>query len=181
MFWVFLVNCVIGVLLFYLCLFGLSMMLIFIFCIGYVVIVVELVLNVMGFIVENFLDGVFKKCLLIWVVVFGVGIGVVIGVVKILFGFLLGYILIVIYLLVFVLIWFLWEELVNFVWDSVGVIIGLVIVLLLFVLGVGLVGVVGVVEGFGILVMCLVGLIFSVFLVGLWIDWKICKNVYRRV
>lgn len=159
---------------------GLSMTLIFTFCIGYAATVAEPALNAMGLTVENLSDGAFKKRLLIRAVALGVGIGAAIGVAKILFGFSLGHILIATYSLALVLTWFSREELVNLAWDSAGVTTGPVTVPLLLALGVGLAGAVGAAEGFGILAMCSVGPILSVLSVGLWIDWKTRKNAHRR-
>ena len=151
---------------------GLSMVLIFAFCIGFGATVAEPALNAMGLTVENLTDGAFKKRLLIRAVAIGVGVGAAVGVAKILFALNLALLIIVSYVIALVLTWFSKEELVNLAWDSAGVTTGPVTVPLLLALGVGLAEAVGVVEGFGVLAMCSVGPIISVMAFGLWIDWK---------
>jgi hypothetical protein len=159
---------------------GLSMTLIFAFCIGYGATVAEPALNAMGITVENLSDGAFKKRLLIHAVALGVGAGAAMGVAKILFDLPLGPILVGTYLLALVLTWFSREELVNLAWDSAGVTTGPVTVPLLLALGVGLAEAVGAAEGFGILALCSGGPIISVMLFGLWIDWKGRSSDKRR-
>jgi uncharacterized membrane protein YtjA (UPF0391 family) len=151
---------------------GLSMVLIFAFCIGYGATLAEPALNAMGLTVENLTDGAFKKRLLIHAVALGVGVGAAVGVAKILFDLQLAYILIAAYLVALLLTWFSKEELVNLAWDSAGVTTGPVTVPLLLALGVGLAEAVGAVEGFGILALCSVGPIISVMSFGLWINRK---------
>ncbi len=159
---------------------GLSMTMIFAFCIGYGATVAEPALNAMGITVENLTDGAFKKRLLIRAVAIGVGIGAAIGVAKILFDLPIAHLLVGAYLLALVLTWFSREELVNLAWDSAGVTTGPVTVPLLLALGVGLGEAVGAAEGFGILAMCSVGPILSVLSFGLWIDFQARRNQYRR-
>jgi hypothetical protein len=151
---------------------GLTMTLIFAFCIGYGATVAEPALNAMGITVENLSDGAFKKRLLIHAVALGVGLGAAIGVAKILFDLPLGRILFGCYLLALILTYFSREELVNLAWDSAGVTTGPVTVPLLLALGVGLAEAVGAPEGFGILAMCSAGPIITVMAFGLWIDRK---------
>lgn len=151
---------------------GLSMVLIFAFCIGFGATVAEPALNAMGLTVENLTDGAFKKRLLIRAVAIGVGFGAAVGVAKILFSLNLALLIIVSYVIALILTWFSKEELVNLAWDSAGVTTGPVTVPLLLALGVGLAEAVGVIEGFGVLAMCSVGPIISVMAFGLWIDWK---------
>lgn len=159
---------------------GLTMTLIFAFCIGYGATVAEPALNAMGLTVENLSDGAFKKRLLIHAVAFGVGLGAALGVAKILFALPLAYILFAAYSLALVLTFFSREELVNLAWDSAGVTTGPVTVPLLLALGVGLAEAVGAAEGFGILALCSAGPIISVLAVGLWIDRQARLNDRRE-
>lgn len=159
---------------------GLTMTLVFAFCIGYGATVAEPALNAMGLTVENLSDGAFKKRLLIHAVAFGVGLGAALGVAKILFGLSLTYILVAAYSLALVLTVFSREELVNLAWDSAGVTTGPVTVPLLLALGVGLAEAVGAAEGFGILALCSAGPIISVLAVGLWIDRQTSINDRRQ-
>ena len=149
---------------------GLSMTLLFAFCIGYGATVAEPALNAMGITVENLTDGAFKKRLLIHAVALGVGAGAALGVAKILFGLPLAAILVGAYSLALALTWFAREELVNLAWDSAGVTTGPVTVPLLLALGVGLAEAVGAAEGFGVLALCSVGPILSVLATGLWLE-----------
>ncbi len=159
---------------------GLTMTLVFAFCIGYGATVAEPALNAMGLTVENLSDGAFKKRLLIHAVAFGVGLGSALGVAKILFGLSLAYILVAAYSLALALTVFSREELVNLAWDSAGVTTGPVTVPLLLALGVGLAEAVGAAEGFGILALCSAGPIISVLAVGLWIDRQTSINDRRQ-
>lgn len=159
---------------------GLTMTLVFAFCIGYGATVAEPALNAMGLTVENLSDGAFKKRLLIHAVAFGVGLGAALGVAKILFGLSLAYILVAAYSLALALTVFSREELVNLAWDSAGVTTGPVTVPLLLALGVGLAEAVGAAEGFGILALCSAGPIISVLAVGLWIDRQTSINDRRQ-
>lgn len=152
---------------------GLTMALIFAFCIGYGATVAEPALSAMGMTVENLSDGAFKKRFLVHAVALGVAIGAAIGVAKILFDLPLSRLLIGAYSLALVLTYFSREELVNLAWDSAGVTTGPVTVPLLLALGVGLAQAVGAAEGFGILAMCSVCPIISVLAFGLWVDRRV--------
>jgi hypothetical protein len=160
---------------------GLTMTMVFAFCIGYGATVAEPALNAMGITVENLTDGAFKKRLLLHAVAVGVGIGAAVGVAKILFGLSLAVILVGAYVVALILTVFSREELVNLAWDSAGVTTGPVTVPLLLALGVGLGEAVGAAEGFGILATCSVGPIITVQIAGLWIDWNTRKMAKRSV
>lgn len=160
---------------------GLTMTMVFAFCIGYGATVAEPALNAMGITVENLTDGAFKKRLLLHAVAIGVGLGAGLGVAKILFGLSLAGILVGAYVLALTLTVFSREELVNLAWDSAGVTTGPVTVPLLLALGVGLGEAVGAAEGFGILATCSAGPIITVQIAGLWIDWKTRKMAKRSV
>ncbi|NJD26333.1 MAG: DUF1538 domain-containing protein [Betaproteobacteria bacterium] len=149
---------------------GLTMVMIFAFCIGYGATIAEPALNAMGATVENLTDGAFKKRLLIHAVALGVGSGAVAGVVRILFDLPLAWLLVGAYTLALGLTLLSREEFVNLAWDSAGVTTGPVTVPLLLALGMGLGEAVGAAEGFGILAMCSAGPIISMLAAGLWID-----------
>lgn len=159
---------------------GLTLTMVFAFCIGYGATVAEPALNAMGITVENLTDGAFKKRLLIRSVAIGVGVGAAIGVAKILFGLSLAIILVSAYSVALVLTYLSREELVNLAWDSAGVTTGPVTVPLLLALGVGLGEAVDAAEGFGILAACSVGPIISVLASGLWIDGQTKRNLKRK-
>ena len=158
---------------------GLTMTMVFAFCIGYAATVAEPALNAMGITVENLTDGVFQRRMLVRAVAFGVGLGAATGVAKILFDLPLGPILAGTYALALGLTVLSREEVVNLAWDSAGVTTGPVRVPLLVALGVGRAEAVGAAEGFGILALCSVGPILSVLLFGLWLDWRSRRNSQR--
>ena len=149
---------------------GLTMTMLFAFCIGYGATIAEPALNAMGMTVENLSDGAFKKRLLVHAVAFGVGIGAAIGIARILFDLPLAWLLVGTYAIALALTLFSREEFVSLAWDSAGVTTGPVTVPLLLALGIGLGKAVGAPEGFGILAMCSAGPIISVLAAGLWID-----------
>jgi hypothetical protein len=149
---------------------GLTMVMVFAFCIGYGATVAEPALNAMGTTVENLTDGAFKKRLLIHAVAFGVGLGAATGVARILFDLPLAWLLTTAYAVALGLTVISREEFVNLAWDSAGVTTGPVTVPLLLALGMGLGEAVDAPEGFGILAMCSAGPIISVLAAGLWID-----------
>lgn len=151
---------------------GITMSLVFAFCIGYGATVAEPALNAMGTTVENLTDGAFRKRMLIHAVAAGVGIGAALGVSRILFDLPLWGLLLGAYSIALVLTALSREEIVNLGWDSAGVTTGPVTVPLLLALGIGLGEAVGATEGFGILAMCSVGPIISVLGTGLWIDMQ---------
>ncbi len=151
---------------------GLTMTLVFAFCIGYGATIAEPALNAMGLTVENLTDGAFRKRLLVHAVALGVGMGAALGIAKILFGLNLAWMLVAAYSVALLLTYYSREELVNLAWDSAGVTTGPVTVPLLLALGVGLAETVGAPEGFGVLALCSVGPIISVLLFGLWFDVK---------
>ena len=159
---------------------GLTMTLVFAFCIGYGATVAEPALNAMGMSVENLTDSAFKKRLLIHAVAAGVGLGAALGVARLLFDLSLAGLIVGCYALALALTIFSREELVSLAWDSAGVTTGPVTVPLLLALGVGLGEAVGAAEGFGILALCSGGPIITVLLAGLWIDRQARNDQQRR-
>jgi hypothetical protein len=149
---------------------GITMTLVFAFCIGFGATIAEPALNAMGMTVENLTDGVLRKRQLIHAVAIGVGFGAALGVARILFHLPLWVLLLGGYTIALALTIASREEMINLAWDSAGVTTGPVTVPLLMALGIGLGEVVGASEGFGILAMCSVGPIISVLATGLWID-----------
>ncbi|MFZ1446511.1 MAG: DUF1538 domain-containing protein [Candidatus Dechloromonas phosphoritropha] len=159
---------------------GLTMTLVFAFCIGYGATIAEPALNAMGITVENLTNGAFKKRLLLRSVAIGVGLGAALGVARILFDLPLAWLVVGAYTVALGLTVFSREEVVNLAWDSAGVTTGPITVPLLLALGIGLAEAVGAPEGFGILAMCSAGPIISVLAAGLWIDWRNREPVYSN-
>ena len=99
---------------------GLTMTLVFAFCIGYGATIAEPALNAMGITVENLTNGAFKKRLLLRSVAIGVGLGAALGVARILFDLPLAWLVVGAYTVALGLTVFSREEVVNLAWDSAG-------------------------------------------------------------
>ena len=153
-------------------LFGIIVVLLFAFFMGYGATMAEPALNALGLAVEEITVGTFKKALLMQAVALGVGVGITLGVVKIIWSIPLVYLLAPPYILLLFVSKLSTEEFVNIGWDSAGVTTGPVTVPLVLAMGLGIGTQVGVVEGFGILAMASVCPILSVLSVGLSVTRK---------
>ncbi|MCK4389690.1 MAG: DUF1538 domain-containing protein [Desulfobacterales bacterium] len=153
-------------------LFGIIVVLLFAFFMGYGATMAEPALNALGLAVEEITVGTFKKALLMQAVALGVGVGITLGVVKIIWSIPLAYLLAPPYILLLFVSKLSTEEFVNIGWDSAGVTTGPVTVPLVLAMGLGIGTQVGVVEGFGILAMASVCPILSVLSVGLSVTRK---------
>jgi hypothetical protein len=153
-------------------LFGIIVVLLFAFFMGYGATMAEPALNALGLAVEEITVGTFKKALLMQAVALGVGVGITLGVVKIIWSIPLVYLLAPSYTLLLFVSKLSTEEFVNIGWDSAGVTTGPVTVPLVLAMGLGIGTQVGVVEGFGILAMASVCPILSVLSVGLSVTRK---------
>ncbi|WCL48503.1 DUF1538 domain-containing protein [Leptospira sp. GIMC2001] len=149
---------------------GILVVLIFAFIMGYGATLAEPALNALGVTVEEITVGTFKKSSLMQSVSIGVGLGILFGVLKILFEIPIAYLLIPFYTVLLIITFFSTEEYVNIGWDSAGVTTGPITVPLVLALGLGVGGQIGVVEGFGILAMASVCPIISVLSIGLWVE-----------
>lgn len=148
-------------------LFGIGVVLIFGFIMGYGATLAEPALNALGMTVEELTVGAFKKSLLIQTVAIGVGAGIALGVAKIIWNIPLAYMLVPPYLLLLIITKFSSEDFVNIGWDSAGVTTGPITVPLVLAMGLGISSSVGVVEGFGILAMASVMPILAVLVMGI--------------
>ncbi len=148
--------------------FGIIVVLLFAFFMGYGATLAEPALNALGIKVEELTVGTFKKSFLMQAVAGGVGIGIAFGVAKIIWDIPLIWLLAPPYLLLLFVSKVSSEEYVNIGWDSAGVTTGPVTVPLVLAMGLGIGVQVGVVEGFGILAMASVYPILSVLLTGLY-------------
>jgi hypothetical protein len=149
---------------------GIIVILIFAFIMGYGATLAEPALNALGVTVEELTVGTLKKRNLIQSVSVGVGVGILLGVCKILFEIPIAYLLIPPYLFLAFITLISSEDFVNIGWDSAGVTTGPITVPLVLALGLGVGGQIGVVEGFGILAMASVCPILSVLMIGLWAE-----------
>lgn len=149
-------------------LFGILIVLLFAFVMGYGATLAEPALNALGLTVEELTVGTFKKSLLMQTVAVGVGLGMFVGVAKIIWAVPLIWLLAPPYILLLFITKISSEDFVNIGWDSAGVTTGPITVPLVLAMGLGIGGQIGVVEGFGILAMASVYPILTVLLVGLW-------------
>jgi hypothetical protein len=146
---------------------GIGVVLLFAFVLGYGATLAEPALNAMGLTVEELTAGTFRKPLLMQAVAVGVGIGVALGVAKLIWHIPLFWLLAPPYLLLLFITKISSEEFVNIGWDSAGVTTGPVTVPLVLAMGLGLGSQVGVIEGFGILATASVCPIFTTLALGL--------------
>ncbi|MFH1350931.1 MAG: DUF1538 domain-containing protein [Pseudomonadota bacterium] len=151
---------------------GIAVVLVFAFIMGYGATLAEPALNALGLTVEELTVGTFKKSLLMKAVAIGVGVGIALGVAKVVWDIPLLWLLAPPYLLLIPITKLSTEEFVNIGWDSAGVTTGPITVPLVLAMGLGIGSQVGVVEGFGILAIASVCPILSVLSVGLRINRK---------
>jgi hypothetical protein len=151
---------------------GIAIVLLFAFIMGYGATLAEPALNALGLTVEELTVGTFKKSLLMQAVAIGVGVGIALGVAKIVWNIPLVWLLAPAYLLLIPITKLSTEEFVNIGWDSAGVTTGPITVPLVLAMGLGIGSQVGVVEGFGMLAIASVCPILSVLAVGLRINRK---------
>jgi len=147
--------------------FGVLVVVLFAFIMGYSATLAEPALNALGTTVEKLTVGTFRKTLLMQAVAVGVGVGIALGVAKIIYGWPLIWMLVPLYTILMVLTVISSEDFVNIGWDSAGVTTGPVTVPLVLAMGLGISAQVGSVEGFGILALASVCPILAVLLVGL--------------
>ncbi len=151
---------------------GLFVVLLFAFIMGYGATLAEPALNALGITVEEVTVGTFKKSLLMQSVAMGVGVGITAGIAKIIWNIPLMWMIGPLYLILVFVTYLSTEEFVNVGWDSAGVTTGPITVPLVLSMGLGIGSQVGVVEGFGILTMASVCPIISVLSVGLVISYR---------
>lgn len=159
--------------------FGIIVVILFAFIMGYGATLAEPALNALGNTVEKITVGVFKKSLLMQAVAVGVGVGISLGISKIIWDLPLVYLIVPPYAVLLFITYFSTEEFVNIGWDSAGVTTGPITVPLVLALGLGIGGQSGVVEGFGILSMASVCPILSVLLVGMYVTRKRLQRVKK--
>ncbi len=148
---------------------GMFIVLLFAFIMGYGATLAEPALNALGQTVEEISVGTFKKSLLMQSVAIGVGVGMVFGIAKIIWNIPLIYIILPPYILLIFITKISIDDYVNIGWDSAGVTTGPITVPLVLAMGLGIGGQIGAIEGFGILATASVFPILSVLCVGLYI------------
>lgn len=146
---------------------GRVLILVFAFGMGYGATLAEPALRALGRTVEQLTVGTFRSDTLIRTVSIGVGVGLSMGMARILWDIPLPFLLIPPYLLLLPLTAFSAEEFAAIAWDSAGVTTGPVTVPLVVAMGLGVGGVVGVSDGFGVLALASVYPILAVTITGI--------------
>lgn len=152
--------------------FGVFLVLLFAFGLGYGSTLAEPALNTLGTTVEETTVGTIKRKAVIRAVSVGVGAGLTAGVLRILFAFPVIWILIPAYVLLLLLTLWCSEEYVGFSWDSGGVTTGPITVPLVLSLGLGIGGSLGTTDSFGILALASVFPILSVQFYGAMVQTR---------
>jgi len=156
---------------------GLTVAIVFAWCLGFGATIAEPALNALGVTAEELTQGVFKKKTLINAVSIGVAFGIAAGLCKLIFDLPLVWMIVPGYLVAIVLTFISNETFVNVAWDSAGVTTGPITVPLVLAMGLGFGNATQAVEGFGILCMASIGPIITVMLSGLWSRYKASREV----
>jgi hypothetical protein len=156
---------------------GLTVAIVFAWCLGFGATIAEPALNALGVTAEELTQGVFKKKTLINAVSIGVAFGIAAGLCKLIFNLPLVWMIVPGYLVAIALTIISSETFVNVAWDSAGVTTGPITVPLVLAMGLGFGNATHAVEGFGILCMASIGPIITVMLSGLWSRYKASREV----
>ncbi|TVR72424.1 MAG: DUF1538 domain-containing protein [Marinilabiliales bacterium] len=157
--------------------FGIILVLLFAFGLGFGATLAEPALNALGMTVENLTVGTIKQSKIVRVVSIGVGTGILLGLARILFDIPLLYLLVPPYLLLLPLTYLSEEDFTAIAWDSGGVTTGPVTVPLVLAMGLSVGAELNVVDGFGILAMASVFPIITVLTYGLIMKTKQQKSL----
>lgn len=155
---------------------GLTIAIVFAWCLGFGSTIAEPALNALGQTTEELTNGVFKKKTLVYAVSVGVAFGIAIGLCKLIFNWPLVWLIVPGYAVALILTFISSETFVNIAWDSAGVTTGPVTVPLVLAMGIGFGNATEAIEGFGILCMASIGPIITVMLTGLWSRFKIARQ-----
>jgi hypothetical protein len=155
---------------------GLTVAIVFAWCLGFGATIAEPALNALGVTAEEMTNGAFKKKTLIYSVSTGVAFGIAAGLCKLIFNLPLVWMIVPGYLAAIVLTIVSSETFVNVAWDSAGVTTGPITVPLVLAMGLGFGNATSAVEGFGILCMASIGPIITVMLSGLWSHYKVNRE-----
>ena len=155
---------------------GLTVAILFAWCLGFGATIAEPALNALGVTAEELTQGVFKKKTLINAVSIGVAFGIAAGLCKLIFDLPLVWMIVPGYLVAILLTTISSETFVNVAWDSAGVTTGPITVPLVLAMGLGFGNATQAIEGFGILCMASIGPIITVMLSGLWSRYKVGRE-----
>jgi hypothetical protein len=130
---------------------GMAVLVGLVIVLGWLATLAEPSLAALGVTVEEMTVGTFRKSWLVGATALGVGLGTAAGVLRLVFGLPLMAILLPVYGLILVLTALSRDDIAALAWDSAGVTTGPVTVPLVIALGLGMGGVQGAAESFGIL------------------------------
>ena len=159
--------------------FGVALVLLFAFGMGYGATLAEPALNALGRTVEHLSVGTIPRQGIVIAVAIGVGFGITAGVGRILYDIPISMLLVPAYLIVLVLTTQNEDDFAAIAWDSGGVTTGPVTVPLVLAMGLGIGSELGIVEGFGVLALASVMPILSVLVYGLIIRTR-QRRVFER-
>ena len=148
-------------------LFGIFMICLFAFGMGYGSTVAEPALNALGITIEEKTVGTIKRYNVVRNVSIGVGMGLLVGVLRLIFNIPACWLLVPGYIVLLVLTHFCDEEFAGLAWDSGGVTTGPITVPLVLAMGLGIGGGLNVVDGFGIVAMASLFPIITMLLFGI--------------
>jgi hypothetical protein len=143
----------------------------FAFVLGFGVTLAEPSLQALGEQIEELSAGIIPKRAMILTVALGIGLGVTMGVIKIIFQIPTSKILLPSLILIAILMQFAPRAAVGIAFDAAGVTTGPVTVPTIIALGVGIATALGgrdpLIDGFGLIALCLVGVTFTVLILGM--------------
>lgn len=152
--------------------FGIGVILLFAFGMGFGSTLAEPALRALGRTVEILTVGTIRSTAMVRAVSLGVGIGLVAGVLRIILDIPMAWMLVPPYLLLIPLTVASEERFTGIAWDCGGVTTGTITVPLVLSLGLGLGNAVGIANGFGILAMASVYPIVTVLLYGMMVRFR---------
>jgi hypothetical protein len=143
----------------------------FAFVLGFGVTLAEPSLQALGEQIEELSAGIIPKRAMILTVALGIGLGVTMGVIKIIFQIPTSKILLPSLVLIAILMQFAPKAAVGIAFDAAGVTTGPVTVPTIIAMGVGIATALGgrdpLIDGFGLIALCLVGVTFTVLILGM--------------
>jgi hypothetical protein len=143
----------------------------FVFILGFAVTLAEPSLQALGGQIEELSAGIIPKRAMILTVALGIGIGVTMGVIKIVFQIPTAKILLPSLIVLAILIQFAPKAAVGIAFDAAGVTTGPVTVPTIIAVGIGIATALGgrdpLIDGFGLIALCLIGVTFTVLILGM--------------
>ena len=143
----------------------------FVFVLGFGVTLAEPSLQALSEQIEELSAGIIPKQIMIFTVALGIGLGVTMGVIKIIFQIPTSKILLPALILIAIIMQFVPKASVGLAFDAAGVTTGPVTVPTIISMGVGIATALGgrdpLMDGFGLIALCLVGVTITVLILGM--------------